>query len=69
MSFDKKMMEVLYKRYFELAQSSLLTELNFIAEQIKNAELQQKIDELNKKLENYSKKKKKDSPELDGETF
>ena len=69
MSFDKKMMELLYKRYFELAQSSLVTELNFLAEQIKNSELQQKIEELNKKLENYSKKKKKDSPELDGETF
>ena len=69
MSFDKRMMEVLYKRYFELSQSSLVTELNLIAEQLKNAELQQKIEELNKKLENYSKKKKKDSPELDGETF
>ena len=69
MSFDKKMLDVLYKRYFDLAQNTLVTELNLIAEQLKNAELQQKIEELNKKLENYSKKKKKDSPELDGETF
>jgi hypothetical protein len=69
MAFEKKMMEFLYKKYFEIAQQNVLHELNLVAEQFKNAELQQKIDELNKKLENYSKKKKKEEPQLDGETF
>jgi uncharacterized coiled-coil protein SlyX len=69
MAFEKKMMEFLYKKYFEIAQQNVLHELNLVAEQFKNAELQEKIDELNKKLENYSKKKKKEEPQLDGETF
>lgn len=69
MAFEKKMMEFLYKKYFEIAQQNVLHELNLVAEQFKNAELQEKIDELNKKLENYSKKKKKEEPQLDGDTF
>lgn len=69
MAFEKKMMEFLYKKYFEIAQQNVLHELNLVAEQFKSAELQEKIDELNKKLENYSKKKKKEEPQLDGETF
>jgi hypothetical protein len=69
MSFEKKMMEFLYKKYFEIAQQNVLHELNLVAEQFKNAELQEKINELNKKLETYSKRKKKDDPQLDGETF
>jgi hypothetical protein len=69
MAFEKKMMEFLYKKYFEIAQQNVLHELNLVAEQFKNLELQEKIDELNKKLETYSKRKKKEEPQLDGETF
>ena len=63
-------MEFLYKKCAELTQANFTNELNFFAEQAKNAELQSKIDELTKKVESLSKKKKKDEPILDGgETF
>jgi uncharacterized protein YlxW (UPF0749 family) len=71
MSFEKRMMETLYRKYGEAVQASFNHELNFFAEQAKNAELQEKIEELNKKIESLSKKRKKDSPEItiDSESY
>ena len=40
-----------------------------LIEKSKNQFLQQKIDELTRKLESYSKKKKKDELALDGQSF
>lgn len=71
MSFEKRMMELLYKKCAELTQANFNYELNFLSEQAKNAEFQVKIEELNKKVESLSKKKKKDNPEqvLDAESY
>lgn len=66
MTFEKRMMEMLYKKCAELTQANFTNELNLYAEQAKNAELQEKIEELTKKVESLSKKKKKDEPVLDG---
>lgn len=66
MSFEKRMMDLLYKKCTELTQSNFINELNFLGEQAKNAELQAKVEELTKKVESLSKKKKKDEPVLDG---
>lgn len=70
MTFEKRMMEFLYKKCADLTQANFTNELNLLAEQAKNAELQAKVDELTRKVESLSKKKKKDEPVLDGgETF
>lgn len=66
MSFEKRMMEFLYKKCADLTQVNFTNELNLLGEQAKNAELQAKIEELTKKIESLSRKKKKDEPVLDG---
>lgn len=60
---------LLQKKCQDLQNNNLILELNFLAEQYKNSELQAKIDDLNKKLENHSKKKKKEDATLDGASF
>lgn len=71
MFFEKRMMELLYKKCAELTQANFNYEMNFLSEQAKNADLQIKIDELTKKVESLSKKKKKDlqEPVLDSESY
>lgn len=60
---------LLQKKCQDLQHNNLILEINYLIEQYKNSELQSKIDELNKKLENHSKKKKKEDVSLDGDTF
>ena len=71
MTFEKRMMELLYKKCAELTQANFNYEMNFLSEQAKNADLQIKIEELTKKVESLSKKKKKDGqePVLDSESY
>lgn len=58
------------KRYQELLHASAVHEINFLVEQKKCQELEQKVAELTKKLESYSKKKKKeDEVSLDGQSY
>jgi len=59
----------LQKKYQDSANLALAYEANYLIEKSKNQFLQQKIDELTRKLESYSKKKKKDELALDGQTF
>jgi|688.fasta_scaffold1036612_2 hypothetical protein len=59
----------LQKKYQDAANLALAYEANYLIEKSKNQFLQQKIDELTKKLDNYSKKKKKDELALDGQSF
>lgn len=55
------------RKYQELTNSNLSLEISYLMEKTKSEKLQEKVDELTKKLEAYSKKKKKeDSAE---ETF
>lgn len=55
------------RKYQELMNSNLSLEISYLMEKSKNEKLQEKVDELTRKLESHSKKKKKeDSAE---ETF
>jgi len=59
---------VLQKKYQELMNSNLVLEVNLMVEQTKNRDLQAKIDTLQGKVDNFSKKKKKEEA-LDGQTY
>jgi hypothetical protein len=59
----------LQKKYQDAANLVLAYEANYLIEKSKNQFLHQKIDELTRKLESYSKKKKKDELALDGQSF
>lgn len=59
---------VLQKKYQELMNSNLVLEVNLMVEQTKNRDLQAKIDALQGKVDNFSKKKKKEES-LDGQTY
>jgi uncharacterized protein YlxW (UPF0749 family) len=59
---------VLQKKYQELMNSNLVLEVNLMVEQTKNRDLQTKIDALQGKVDNFSKKKKKEES-LDGQTY
>lgn len=59
---------VLQKKYQELMNNNLVLEVNLMVEQTKNRDLQAKIDTLQGKVDNFSKKKKKEEA-LDGQTY
>ena len=59
---------VLQKKYQELMNNNLVLEVNLMVEQTKNRDLQAKIDTLQGKVDNFSKKKKKEES-LDGQTY
>jgi len=69
MSFEKRMLEILQRKYAEALQANFNNELNFLAEQAKNAELQEKINELTAKIETLSNKKKKKDSDIDSESY
>jgi hypothetical protein len=60
---------LLQKKYQDSANLALAYEANYLIEKAKNDFLQNEIKELTKKLENYSKRKKKDEIALDGQSF
>lgn len=59
----------LQKKYQDSANLALAYEANYLIEKSKNEFLQNQIHELTKKLENYSKRKKKEDIALDGQAF
>ena len=65
---EKVVIPVLQKKYQELMNSNLVLEVNLMVEQTKNRDLQTKIDALQGKVDNFSKKKKKEES-LDGQTY
>lgn len=60
---------LLQKKVQELSSSNLVLEAHLMVEQARNKDLQLRLDELQAKLDSYLKKKKKDVPTLDGETY
>ena len=62
---------LLQKKCQDLMNMNLVLEANFLVEQRKNFDLQQKIQELQGKLDRQDKKqsKKKDSNVIDGESY
>ena len=62
---------LLQKKCQDLMNMNLVLEANFLVEQRKNFDLQQKIQELQGKLDRQEKKpsKKKDSNVIDGESY
>lgn len=62
---------LLQKKCQDLMNMNLVLEANFLVEQRKNFDLQQKITEIEGKLERQDKKqsKKKDSNVIDGESY
>lgn len=61
---------LLQKKIQDLMNSNLIFEAHLLVEQTKNKDLQLRLDELQAKLDSLSsKKKKKEEPTLDGETY
>lgn len=61
---------LLQKKIQDLMNSNLIFEALLLVEQTKNKDLQLRLDELQAKLDSLStKKKKKEEPTLDGETY
>ena len=60
---------LLQKKYQDSANLALAYEANYLIEKAKNDFLQNQIQELTKKLDNYSKRKKKEEIALDGQSF
>lgn len=61
---------LLQKKIQDLMNSNLIFEAHLLVEQAKNKDLQLRLDELQAKLDSLStKKKKKEEPTLDGETY
>lgn len=59
----------LQKKYQDSANLALAYEANYLIEKAKNQFLQQQIQDLTRKLETYSKRKKKEEIALDGQSF
>jgi uncharacterized protein YlxW (UPF0749 family) len=60
---------VLHGKFKQLQEANLSLEINLLIEQEKNKQLQQKVQELTDKVQNLSKRKKKDEPILDGNSY
>jgi hypothetical protein len=60
---------LLQKKYQDCANLALAYEANYLIEKAKNEFLQNQIQELTKKLDSYSKRKKKEDMALDGQSF
>lgn len=60
---------LLQKKYQDSANLALAYEANYLIEKAKNEFLQNQIQELTKKLDSYSKRKKKEEIALDGQSF
>jgi uncharacterized protein YlxW (UPF0749 family) len=59
---------ILQKKYQELMNNNLVLEVNLMVEQTKNRDLQSKVENLQAKVDAFSKKKKKEDS-LDGQTY
>lgn len=57
------------RKYQEYLHLSMINEINFLVEQKKCQELEQKVAELTRKLESQKKKKKEEEVSLDGQTY
>lgn len=57
---------LLQKKYTELVGANLVLEANLLVERARVQHLNGIISQLESKLETFSKKRKKDSPDLDG---
>jgi hypothetical protein len=60
---------VLHKKCQDLLQANLALEVNLLVEQAKVRDISVQIQELEQKLQNLSKRKKKDEPTVDGESY
>lgn len=60
---------VLQKKYQDLMNTNLVLEVSLLVEQAKNKDLEKKYLEVQQKVETLSKKKKKDDPTLDANTY
>lgn len=70
MNDDKDIIiSILQKKCQDLLSTNLILEVNFLVEQNKVRQNLQKIADLEKKLESFNKRKKKDEPTLDETSY
>lgn len=60
---------LLQNKFRDLTQQNLVLEANLLVERERTAFLSQQIAELQTKVESVSKKKKRDEPQMDGQTY
>ena len=60
---------LLQRKFQELISQNLMLEANLLVERERTAFLSHQIAELQTKIETSSKKKKRDDPQLDGQTY
>lgn len=60
---------LLQRKFRDLTDQTLMLEANLLVERERNARLSQQITELQVKVDSLSKKKKRDEPQLDGQTY
>lgn len=60
---------LLQSKFRDLTHQNLVLEANLLVERERTAFLSRQIAELQTKVESLSKKKKRDEPQLDGQTY
>jgi hypothetical protein len=60
---------LLQNKFRDLTQQNLVLEANLLVERERTAFLSRQIAELQTKVESVSKKKKRDEPQMDGQTY
>lgn len=60
---------LLQNKFRELTNQNLILEANLLVERERTAHLSTQIQVLQAKIDSLSKKRKKDEPQIDGQTF
>lgn len=60
---------LLQKKFRELIEQNLILEANLLVERERSVWLSKELQSLQSRLDTVSKRKKKDEPQIDGETF
>lgn len=60
---------LLQRKFQELTSQNLLLEANLLVERERNAWLSAQLQSVQSRLDTGAKKKKKDEPQIDGQTF
>jgi len=60
---------LLQKKFRELTDQNLILEANLLVERERSVWLSKELQSLQSRLDTVSKRKKKDEPQIDGETF
>lgn len=60
---------LLQRKYQELTSQNLVLEANLLVEKERNQRLLQEVQSLQSRIDTVSKRKKREDPQIDGETF